>query len=54
VAIFVDRIFKGANPATPPVEQPTVFELAVNLRAAKALALTIPSSVLRQADHVIE
>jgi len=54
VAAFVDRIFKGANPATLPVEQPTVFELAVNLRAAKALALTIPSSVLRRADHIIE
>jgi putative ABC transport system substrate-binding protein len=54
VAALVDRIFKGANPATLPVEQPAVWELAVNLRTAKALALTIPSSVLLRADHVIE
>ena len=54
VAALVDRIFKGANPATLPVEQPAVWELAVNLRTAKALALTIPSSVLRRADHIIE
>jgi putative ABC transport system substrate-binding protein len=53
-ALYIDRILKGAKPADLPVEQPTTFQLAINMKAAKRLGITIPRSLLLRVDRVVE